>query len=188
MTAVYVIVGLAVYGALTRPPTTPEPPVVELGGDSAGVWLVVLAAAAGAWAWGKARGGGRVASGRAVVRHAHGDRRTIAWHEAGHVVAARAVGGRGHSAVASDTEGLVQATVPDVRASVTFLRAGRYAAGTRRGCWGDEQAERAELRDVPRADRGQLVRDADRDARRIVRQHRGQIRRDAAALESRGRL
>ena len=56
--------------------------------------------------------------------HAHGDRRLIARHEAGHVAAARAVGGRVVSAEASDREGLVRAVVPNVQASVTFLRAG----------------------------------------------------------------
>lgn len=142
--------------------------------------LVVAVAARG--------GGGRATSGRMVAGHAHGTRRLIARHEAGHVAAARAVGGRVISATADDREGLVRAQVPDVRASITFLRAGRYAAGTRRGCWGDEQAERAELRDVPRGERRQLVRDADRDARRIVREHRGQIRRDARTLERTGRL
>jgi hypothetical protein len=127
-------------------------------------------------------------AGRMAVGHAHGDRGVIARHEAGHVAAARAVGGQVISATASNSEGLVRAVVPDVRASVTFLRAGRYAAGTRRGCGGDECAERAELRDVPRGERRQLVRDADRDARRIVRQYSGQIGRDARTLEQRGRL
>jgi hypothetical protein len=135
-------------------------------------------------------GGGRVTSGRFVAGHSHGGpTRTIARHEAGHAAAARALGGRVVSATADRHGGYVDATIPNSpRAAITFLLAGRRAAGTGAGCSADDAAIRAELRTVPRAERGQLRRDADRDARRIVNGNRGQIRRDAERLEREGSL
>lgn len=185
--------GLVVWGAVTGKsagsggPPTAATEIPTSGGHGAlfGVLVVVVGLLA---LLAKAGGGGRAATGRMVSGHAHGPSRTIARHEAGHVAAVRAVGGRVVSANADADGGLVRAVVPDVRASVTFLRAGRYAAGTSRGCSGDEASIRAELRDVPRSERGRLLREADRDARRIVRQHAGQIRRDAATLGRRGTL
>lgn len=135
-----------------------------------------------------ARTGGRSGAGRAVVGHAHGTTRIIARHEAGHVAAARATGGRVVSATAGRGEGLVRAQLPSVQAHLTFLRAGRYAAGTSAGCSADRQAERAVLREVPRGERAGVMRDADADARRIVRQHRSQIQQDARTLEQGGSL
>lgn len=132
---------------------------------------------------------GRAAMGRSVQVHGHGsDRPTIAVHEAGHAVAARKVGGKVLSATMTDHEGLVRAEVPDERAAVAFLYAGQYAAGTRRGAHGDEAAIRAELKRLPANERAAAHKAAKADARRIVSRHRGEIRRDAAVLNDRGRL
>lgn len=167
------IVGGAILGLL----------LAHAGSSAAGV-LVLGGAAVAIWALAGRRPAGRLAGGRAVMSHGHGTQRIISRHEAGHAAAARALGGRVRSMRMWKDGGEVQATLPtsDPQAAITFWRAGRYAAGTGAGCSADDGFVRRELRDVPRADRARVRRDADRDARRIVRQRAGEIRRTAARL------
>lgn len=137
---------------------------------------------------------GRASAGRMVAVRAHshgGGRATIARHEAGHAVAARALGGRVRSAEMDDHSGLVQAVLPtdDPGAAITFLRAGQYAAGTNRGAGADDDEVRRILRkEVPAVDRAAVRKAAERRARQIVRSRKGQIRRDAKTLGEKGRL
>lgn len=135
---------------------------------------------------------GKSRTGRVAHGHVHSGRRPlVARHEAGHYVAARAVGGRVHSAeltAGNSPSGLVQATVPDARASITFLMAGRAAAGTRSGCSADDAQVRRELREFPSAERSKVRRECERDARRIVSSSRGEIRRIANRLDRNGSL
>jgi hypothetical protein len=153
--------------------------------------LLVLLAAVAVWAL-----GGRSTAGRSVaVRgHAHGSGalQEVATHEAGHAVAARALGGRVRSATVSadGRSGLVRATLPtqSSQAAITFWAAGRIAAGTSRGASADDDLIRRELRTVPSAERGRMRRAAERDAARIVSRSAGPIRRDAARLIERRRL
>lgn len=157
-----------------------------------GALCLVLAAKA------KLGGGGNLAGGRYVqVRgHVHGRgsglRRLIAKHEAGHAVAARALGGQVLSATVSPTgdAGLVQARFHenDPVKVIAFLKAGQYAVGTSSGAGADDAAIRAELRTVPREDRSRVRREAERTARRIVSSRSGEIRRDAARLNEKGAL
>lgn len=142
------------------------------------------------------RTSGRASTGRSVqVRgHAHGAgaRQEVATHEAGHVAAGRALGGRIRSATVSSDgrSGLVHVTLPteDPGAAIAFWRAGALAAGTSRGASADDDLIRRELRGVPARDRRRVRRDAERAARRIVSRHASAIRRDAARLDERGRL
>jgi hypothetical protein len=135
-----------------------------------------------------------VSRARGLAGHAHGGNRAlVAQHEAGHAVAARALGGRVRSAeVYRNGGGLVTWDMPANLSSpqnnVTFLLAGQYAAGTRAGCGGDQATIRSELRKVPRADRAAVQRAADRRARQIVSSRQGEIRRVAAKLDENGRL
>lgn len=178
-TAILAVPAIALVGVLVR--VGPG-----LGPIGPALWAVGAGGAIATALWALARRGstGRLAGGRAVMGHGHGTQRIISRHEAGHAAAARALGGRVRSMRMWSDGGLVQATLPtsDPQAAITFLRAGRYAAGTGAGCSGDDDLVRRELRDVPRADRARVRRDADRDARRIVRQRAGEIRRDAARL------
>lgn len=131
---------------------------------------------------------------RGAPGHAHGGARgQVATHEAGHVVAARALGGRVLSAeLHRDGGGLVTwdmpARVAGAKTNVAFLLAGQYAAGTSRGCGGDRAAVRRELRQVPAAERAAVRAAADRRARQIVSSSQGEIRRIAAQLDEKGRL
>lgn len=141
------------------------------------------------------RAPGQLAGGRSIAVRGHlhgsGGRNRIATHEAGHVRAARALGGRVCSARVFDgtSGGLVLASIPDTPlAAVTFLAAGRVAAGTGAGAGADDALIRAELRRVPSSMRGQVRRQGYRDAARIVSSGRGQIRRDAVKLAKNGRL
>lgn len=153
--------------------------------------LLALLLGGALWAF-----GGQATVGRSVsVRgHAHGSgaRQEVATHEAGHAVAAKALGGRVRSATVSadGRSGLVRATLPDSRpeTAIAFWRAGAIAAGTSRGASADDALIRRELRTVPAGQRAQVRRDAERQARRIVTRHRAQIRRDATHLDQKGRL
>ncbi|MBP2370678.1 hypothetical protein [Pseudonocardia parietis] len=157
--------------------------VAHAGPHTAGI-LGLGCIAITVWALAGRTRGGRAASGRAVMGHGHGTQRLISRHEAGHAAAARALGGRVRSMRMWKDGGMVQATLPtsDPQAAITFWRAGRHAAGTGTGCGADDDLVRRELRSVPRADRARVRRDADRDARRIVRRHASEIRRDAARM------
>jgi hypothetical protein len=153
-------------------------------------WLFLLCVGI-AWLIVRPRGSGGAATGRMVRVHGHGnDRATIATHEAGHAVAARALGGKVRSATMSNSGGLVRVTLPtsSSKAAITFWAAGSTAAGTRHGADADEAYIRRELRTLPRDQRKQVEREARRDAARIVSQHSAQIRRDADRLNQRGRL
>lgn len=127
-----------------------------------------------------------------VGGHAHGSNRArVATHEAGHVVAARALGGRVLSAeVYSNGGGLVTWNMPakvhSAETNVAFLLAGQYAAGTSAGCSGDQAEIRRQLRGMP--DAGRVRSRAASRARSIVASHRGEIRRVAAQLDDKGRL
>jgi hypothetical protein len=134
----------------------------------------------------------RVGAGAGRVAHVHGGLRgEIARHEAGHAVAARALGGKVLSAqiYRGDRGGLVQARIPaGPLPAVTFLLAGQVAAGTTRGADADNAEIRRELRGLPRAEQRHITRTATRDARRIVARHGARLRRDTATLTERGRL
>lgn len=152
-----------------------------------GVAALVLAGLTVAARW----GGGR-SSTRGGVAHVHGGQREeIARHEAGHAVAARAVGGRVTSAriYHGDRGGLVQARLPEgPLPAVTFLLAGQVAAGTTRGAGADNAAIRRELRGMPGPDARRIRRQATRDAHRILARHSGALHRDAATLTRKGHL
>ncbi|MGH3611385.1 MAG: hypothetical protein ACRDRK_01935 [Pseudonocardia sp.] len=133
---------------------------------------------------------------RTATGHAHAGpvvksaRREAARHEAGHMAAARYVGGRVTSArLNPDGGGYVEARIPDTpRARVAFLLAGAEAAGTTRGAEDDFAAVDRELARLSGGERHQVLRDARSDARRIVSRRAGEIERDAARLQERGRL
>lgn len=135
---------------------------------------------------------GSAAMGRMGVKmHGHGvgGRALIARHEAGHAVAAKALGGRVESAVMTDHGGLVRARIPaGPLSAVTFLLAGQIAAGTTEGAGGDNDLVRKELRAVPGSERGQVRRDAAAAASRIVSSHGGAITAYARKLNDKGRL
>lgn len=128
---------------------------------------------------------------RTATGHAHaGSVPKSARHEAGHMAAARYVGGRVTSArLKPDGGGYVEARIPDnPRARVAFLLAGAEAAGTTRGAGDDFAAVDRELARLSGGERHQVLRDARSDARRIVSRRAGEIERDAARLQERGRL
>jgi hypothetical protein len=151
---------------------------------------ILVAALVIAWFLGNGGSPGPVlAGGRYATGHGHGDRKLIAQHEAGHAVVATAIGGRVKSAELGNDWGLVRAEVPDDDVKhVAFLAAGRFAAGTGRGCSADDDAIRRVLRQVPSNTRGQVRRDGIRLARRTVSSRAGEIRRAAARLNEKGRL
>lgn len=152
--------------------------------NGGGVFVLALIGIA-CWCLCSGGGGKRHATG-----HAHGgNRRTRAVHEAGHYVAAYKVGGYVSSADLARRGGQVQArNLPNAQASATFFLAGRYAAGTGAGCSGDDADARAAINEYPPSERSARRRAAERDARRIVSSHRGEIRRVAARLERDGHL
>ena len=153
-------------------------------------WLFLFCLFVG---WLVARRGSRTS---AVVGHSHGDERaTIAVHEAGHVVAARAVGGTVTSARMNDHSGRVKWTAPDpnslvteVTQNVAFLRAGEYAAGDDGGCGGDRSSVKQQLRRLPSGQRSVVRRAGEQRARQIVSSRSGEIARVAERLNRRGRL
>lgn len=139
----------------------------------------------------------RARSGRvSVVGHIHGGtRQRTARHEAGHWVAAKAVGGRPTSAtIHNNGGGFVSWTGTQgsdrqqVVAAVAFLDAGRRALGSSEGCSGDKNSIRATLRYLPSAERSAARREGEAWARRIVSSRSGEIRRVAARLDQHGRL
>ena len=133
---------------------------------------------------------------RAKTGHIHGGtRQVMATHEAGHVVAARALGATVKSARIVGAEPGVdwsgsRGNTPEQIATdvITFMHAGRVAAGTGRGCSGDQKAIREQLSYVPAKDRARVRRTALAQAERIVSSRRGEIRRVARQLNERGRL
>ena len=154
---------------------------------NAGGWLVAALVVAGLL----------TTTGRlAIGGHLHaGTRSTTARHEAGHVVAARAVGGRVKSAqVHGNGGGLVRWTGihgserEQVVANIAFLRAGRYAAGTGEGCGGDDESVRKMLKYLPPAERSAALREGEAQGRRIVASRQGEINKVADRLDERGRL
>jgi hypothetical protein len=156
-----------------------------------GSLLVIFCLLVGWWCM--RSGGGRGRTG--VAGHAHGGARaTIATHEAGHVVGARAVGGRVLSARMTDHGGRVEwdmtsrSLVDEVTSNVAFLRAGEYAAGTRSGCSGDRSSVKQQLRRLPSGQRGVVLRAGEQRARQIVRSRSGEIARVADQLNQKGRL
>lgn len=132
------------------------------------------------------KGGG----GKPVPGHFHGgNRRQVARHEAGHYVATKAVGGRVHSAELSDgnrPSGMVWSTLPNARADIVFLMAGRSAGGSGSGCAGDDQLIARTLREFPARDRGRIRRMCQAEADRIVASRGGEIRRIADRLDRNG--
>ena len=140
-------------------------------------------------------GGVKVATSRTVAGHAHGGTRArIATHEAGHVVAARAVGGRVLDARMSNHDGYVswdmshRDLAEEVASNLTFLKAGEIAAGSGEGCGSDRAAYRQELRRLPSNVRGKVRSHAESHARRIVRSRQGEIRKVAEKMNRDGRL
>jgi hypothetical protein len=157
----------------------------------AGLQVIAVAAVVAAGLVVAVRLSGRPA-GRGGVAHVHGGQREdIARHEAGHAVAARAVGGRVTSAriYSGDRGGLVQARIPEgPMPAVTFLIAGQIAAGTTAGAGADNAAIRRELRGLSGADARRLRVQATRDARRILARRSGELRRDTDTLIRKGHL
>lgn len=128
---------------------------------------------------------------RAVTGHTHtGPVSLSARHEAGHMAAARHVGGRVTSArLHRDGSGLVTARIPDdARSTVTFLLAGAAAAGTDRGAELDHAVIEEVLDGVPAGDRNYVLRQARKDTQRIMSARAYEIERDAALLQEHGRL
>lgn len=132
---------------------------------------------------------------RASTGHSHGgSRQTKARHEAGHVAAARGLGARVTDARIDGAAGVKWTgsrgkTSEQIAADViTFMAAGRIAAGTGRGCSADEAAIREQLSYLPRGDRARVRAAAERHARQIVSSRSGEVRRVAAKLERDGRL
>jgi hypothetical protein len=132
-----------------------------------------------------------------IAGHSHaGGRATVARHEAGHVVGARAAkGGRVLSArVYAGGGGKVKwdhtpgSLVEEVTANVAFLRAGAYAAGTSAGCGSDQAAIRAQLRRLPSGERSKVQARGEARARQIVSSRRSEIERVAAKLDRDGKL
>lgn len=163
-------------------------PVFGDRGPLAGLTAAVVM---GALIWTSLPGGSApaLAGGRYVSGHAHGTRQFIAKHEGGHAAAAKAVGGRVTSAWLTDSEGLVNATIPDEPVKVVaFLASGRAATGSGRGCSADDDAIRAELRRVPSKQRGQVKRDGIRLAKQIVSSRSGEINQVATRLDKEGRI
>lgn len=130
----------------------------------------------------------------AVQGHAHGSgsglRRKIAKHEAGHAIAAKALGGSVVSAQLFDGNrgGVVRAQLPNARAHAAFLLAGQYAVNSSEGASADNAALRQVLREFPSNERGRVRSEAKREARRIVSNRSGEIRSYARKLDERGRL
>jgi hypothetical protein len=162
--------------------------VVVLLGAGVAVLAVVGGASSGRFS------GGRYVS---VQGHAHGSgsssalRRKIARHEAGHAVAARAVGGSVISATlyAGESGGLVQARLPgDPKAALIFLHAGQAAVSSSEGAGADNDLFRKVAREVPSKDRGRVSAEAKREARRIASSRSGEINSYARKLDERGRL
>ncbi len=128
---------------------------------------------------------------RVVTGHTHtGPVSLSARHEAGHMAAARHVGGRVTSArLHRDGSGLVMARIPaDARSTVTFLLAGAAAAGTDKGAEFDHAAIQEVLDGVPADDRAHVLRQARKDTQRIVSARAYEIERDAALLQEYGTL
>jgi hypothetical protein len=125
---------------------------------------------------------------RTATGHTHGGRRRVrAIHEAGHYVAAQAVGGYVAGAELTRHGGVVHArNLPNAQAQATFLYAGRYAAGTGAGCSGDDADADAAINEYPARERARRRAAAQREARRIVNSRRGEIRRIAAQLDQNG--
>lgn len=172
MTVTRLVVGGAIVGLLLAHAGESAAGVLVLGGLVVAVWALA------------GRTSGRPAAGRAMVGYGHGTQRLISRHEAGHAAAARALGGRVRRVEVWKDGGLTSVTLPrdDPQDAITFWRAGRHAAGTGAGCSDDDRLIRRELRRVPSADRSRVRRDADRDARRIVRRSAGPIRKEANRL------
>lgn len=128
---------------------------------------------------------------RGVAGHSHpGPLTRSARHEAGHVVAARRLGGKVLSArLRRNGGGFVDARIPDGPGpAVTFLLAGQIAAGTKQGAGLDDAAVAAELRGVPAGERGRVLRKATREAHRVVSAEAAEIAEVAEHLQRRGRL
>ncbi|MBN9759863.1 hypothetical protein Ae406Ps2_6343c [Pseudonocardia sp. Ae406_Ps2] len=127
-----------------------------------------------------------------VQGHGHGSTRAlIARHEAGHAIAAQALGGRVVRGTMTDDSGLVSAVLPGKvgeQGAVTFLLAGERAAGTSRGTSGDRAAIRTELRGLDTRQRREVMHRARKDAARIVRTRRRQIDQVADRMNRTGRF
>jgi hypothetical protein len=130
---------------------------------------------------------------RSAAGHSHGDDlATVRRHEAGHVVAGRAVGGRIRSARVSrwSGSGWVDWDPPQwpirdaagAQAQLTFLMAGELAAGNSEGCGYDRASVEHFLRAVPAGQRGRVRSAASSHARRIVSSRRAEIDRVARRL------
>jgi hypothetical protein len=128
-------------------------------------------------------------SNRAATGHMHGGRRrTRAIHEAGHYVAAKAVGGGGDGVELTRRGGQVNAHLPNAKAEIVFQLAGGMAAGTGAGCSGDNAEARRALNEYPPGQRARVWREAQAEARRIVSSRRGEIRRVAERLDRNGHV
>ena len=148
-------------------------------------WLVFAGIAAALWCLYSGKGK------RTVPGHSHsGNRRHVARHEGGHFVTAKAVGGTvrsAHLSSGSNPHGMVHATVPNAKAEITFLLAGRAAApGV--GCSTDVTLAKKTLREFPRHQRSAVWTECERAARRIVASRGGEIARVADRLDKNGHL
>jgi hypothetical protein len=129
---------------------------------------------------------------RSASGHSHGnDMDTLRLHEAGHVVAGKAVGGKIKSVTVSPwTGGWVEWNPPKwpitdaegAQSQITFLLAGELAAGSREGCNYDRASVEYFLRKIPSGQRESTRRAATRHAQQIVSSKRSEINRVARRL------
>lgn len=125
---------------------------------------------------------------RAATGHFHGgSRRTRAMHEAGHYVAAKAVGGSVAGARVTGSGGYVNArNLPNAKAQIIFQLAGGIAAGTGAGCSDDYASARRALQEYPPGERDRVWRQAQAEAQRIVSSNKREIRQVAEKLHHDG--
>jgi hypothetical protein len=156
------------------------------------VWLVLYLRAA-------ANGGGQRACCAAFADgHRHllaspDGTKTWRWlvsvHEAGHLVVGQALNRRTGTAKLSGAGGVTK-VIPkynDIAGEVAIDRAGRYAAGTPRGCEGDEAALRWRLNKFVKPHlHAQTEAAGDRLSRRLCNENRSKILQKAREIYDRG--
>lgn len=126
----------------------------------------------------------------AVEVHRHGpvDRDDVRYHEAGHWVVGRHLGGRGGHAVARpDGSGYVRMSFRRPLTPVeeaAYSMAGAIAEGSSVGAAADERITRAALKQLRSKDRGRARREAERLAKSVLSSRSGELKRVAESLRS----
>lgn len=154
------VVGGAIVGLL----------VAHAGGHAAGV-LLLGGLVVGAWAF-AARGRAAARSTARTVHFDAGEWKVAAAHEAGHLAAFKAAGGRNlRGRIYRDGSGWASADLPpdvSVQDDVAIDYAGGYGAGEWTGCGSDLAGARKRLGGVGWFQRGSIEADARRLARKSV--------------------